>query len=78
MHEKVAKKSKDHIIGPKNVELLWYTFLNFSGIKDLGKVPFIEDPEHQDVKAVVFLYSMESFLFMRLNELSRKKEISAI
>ena len=30
------------------------------------------------MKAIVFLYSMESFLFVRINQLSRKKEMSAI
>ena len=30
------------------------------------------------MKAIVFLYSMESFLFVRINKLSREKELSAI
>jgi hypothetical protein len=58
--------------------LIWHTFLKVSGIEDLSKVPVISDPDHPHVKAIVFVYSMESFLFVRLNQISRQKDPSAI
>jgi hypothetical protein len=45
-----------------------------SGIEDLSLVPNTSDPEHPHVKAILFIYSMESFLFKRLNEASRSKD----
>jgi hypothetical protein len=55
----------------KYVKLIWMNFFEISGIQDLTRVPQIDDPEHSDVKAIVFVYSMESFLFIRLNQISR-------
>ena len=34
--------------------------------------------EHKDVKAILLIYSLESFLFKRLNESSREQDTSAI
>lgn len=48
-----------------------------SGI-ELDKVPVTSDPDHCDVKASLFMYSMESFLFRRINQISRDKDTSAI
>ena len=48
------------------------------GIKDLKKVPVTDKAEHKDVKAVLFLYSLESFLYPRLNKISREKDKSSI
>jgi hypothetical protein len=60
------------------VELIWHTFLKVSGIENLSQVPNTSDPEHPHVKAILFIYSMESFLFKRLNEVSRKKDGASI
>jgi hypothetical protein len=60
------------------VRLIWSTFLFVQGIKDLKKVPTIDKPEHEDVKAVLFLYSLESFLYPRLNRISIEKDKSSI
>ena len=48
------------------------------GIKDLKKVPVTDKPEHEDVKAALFLYSLQSFLYPRLNKISREKDKSSI
>lgn len=37
-----------------------------------------DDPEHEDVKAIMFMYSLDCFLFGRLNKISRDKDSSAI
>ena len=37
-----------------------------------------DDPEHSDVKAIMFMYSLDCFLFGRLNKISRDKDSSAI
>lgn len=36
------------------------------------------DPKHKDVKAILFLYSLESFLYVRLNQISREFNESAV
>ena len=38
----------------------------------------MDDPEHAHVKAVLILYSLESFLFKRLNECSREQDSSVL
>ena len=48
------------------------------GIRDLTRVPNTSDPDHKDVKAILFLYSLDSFLYQRLNQISRNKDASAI
>ena len=60
------------------MEVIWYTFLEVSQIQDLKKVPVTDHPEHQDVKAIMFMYSLDCFLFGRLNKISRDKDSSAI
>jgi hypothetical protein len=52
--------------------------LKVSGIEDLSLVPNISNPEHTHVKAILLIYSMESFLFKRLNEVSRNKDAASI
>jgi hypothetical protein len=44
----------------------------------LSIVPNTSDPEHPHVKAILFIYSLESFLFKRLNEAYREKDASSI
>ena len=49
-----------------------------SGINNLNKVPVTDDPESVDVKAILFMYSLDCFLFGRMNKISRDKDSSAI
>lgn len=41
-------------------------------------MPITGDPNSNDVKAALFMYSMESFLYRRLNEISRDKDTNSI
>ena len=52
--------------------------MKLAGITDLDKIPKLTDPEHNDVKIILMLYSLESFLFKRLNQSSRDKDIDSI
>ena len=51
----------------QHIRVLWFTFLEVAGIKDLDKVPNITDPDGPDIKAAMYMYSMESFLYKRIN-----------
>jgi hypothetical protein len=62
----------------RHIRLLWYTFLDVVGIKDLDSVPDIRDPEGQDTKAAMYMYSMESFLYKRINKVLREKDNQSI
>jgi hypothetical protein len=66
------------VIDKNHIKLLWNTFLKVAGINDLNRVPEVSHPEHSDVKAVMFMYSMESFLYKRINKIQRDKDSSAI
>ena len=57
----------------RHVRLLWYTFIEVIGIKNLDSIPDIKDPEGPDTKAAIYMYSMESFLYKRLNIVVRNK-----
>ena len=52
--------------------------LKLAGITNLKIVPRLTDPEHRDVKLILTMYSLESFLFRRLNESSREQDTLAI
>ena len=52
--------------------------LKLAGITNLKIVPILTDPEHRDVKLILTMYSLESFLFRRLNESSREQDTLAI
>lgn len=41
-------------------------------------MPIYDDPEHPHVKAILFVYSLESFLFNEINKSSREKDTSVI
>lgn len=41
--------------------------LETAGIVNLDQVPKLTDPNHKDVKIILIIYSVESFLFRRLN-----------
>ena len=60
------------------VETLWHTFLRIAGVKNLDEVPKLSDPEHPHVKTVLFMYSLECFLFNRLNKSCRDQDKTAI
>lgn len=44
----------------------------------MNQVPQLHDPDHAHVKAIMYLYSMETFLYKRINEISRNKDSSVI
>ena len=44
----------------------------------MDKVPRLSNPRHKDVKAILFIYSMETFLYSRLNQIQRTKDTSSI
>lgn len=54
------------------------TFLKVLNITDLSLVPNTSDPDHKDVKAILFLYSLDSFLYVKLNQISREFNDSAV
>lgn len=54
-------------IDPEHVHLIWNMIPKLAGVSDKNKVPQLDDPESQDVKIILLLYSLESFLFKRLN-----------
>ena len=54
------------------------TILKLAGINNLRQIPCLTDPDHRDVKLILIMYSLESFLFFRLNESSRLQDTSAI
>ena len=58
--------------------MIWYTILELSGIKNLDTIPKLTDPESIDVKVVLNFYSLESFLFKKLNRSSREKDTAVI
>lgn len=58
--------------------MIWHTFLQVANIDDLSEVPVVSDPDHAHVKAILFMYSMESFLYKRINKISRDKDTSSI
>ena len=55
------------MVDSENINLIWFTFLKAAGIHDFSEIPITSDPEHNHVKAVLFMYSLDSFLFDRLN-----------
>lgn len=38
----------------------------------------LSDPDHQFVKTLIYIYSMESFVFHEMNKASRKKDVSKL
>ena len=57
----------------KFVHIIWNMITKFGGIVDVDKQPNLTDPESEDVKLILTLYSLESFLFRKLNESSREQ-----
>jgi hypothetical protein len=52
--------------------------LKVAGIEDLSVIPNTCLPEHADVKSILMIYSLECFLFKRMNQASRDKDSSAV
>jgi len=48
------------------------------GIKDFDESLETTDPEHPHVKTALFIYSLNSFLFDRINKGSREKNLSIV
>jgi hypothetical protein len=72
------KTESDDKFNDDHVELIWHSFLKVAGIKNLKSMPNTSDPEHTDVKTILFMYSLECFLFKRMNKASREKDSSSI
>jgi hypothetical protein len=77
-HMRSLVRDSNKEMNKDQISLLWLTFLNTAGISDLKKVPNTSDPNHQDVKTIMFIYSMETFLYTRLNKIQRDKDTSSI
>ena len=58
--------------------MIWFTILKLSGIENFDSVPKLTKPESIDVKVILILYSLESFLYKKLNLSSREKDTTAI
>ena len=72
------ERGGDDEIDAKYITLIWQMVLETAGIEDLNKVPSLTDPDHKDVKIILVIYSLESFLFKRLNQSCRDQDTSAI
>ena len=65
-------------IDAKYVHIIWDMIIKFGGIVNLDSVPTLTDPDHRDVKLILTMYSLESFLFKRLNESCRLQHTHVI
>ena len=63
---------------PEQVNLIWFTYIKTVGIDDLSEVPNTSDPNHPHVKAILYMYSLDSFLFDRLNQSQRDQDSSVV
>jgi len=61
---------------------MWKTIFSLSEqVKDFSKPltpKILSDPEHSFVKILLYIYSMESFIFREMNRASRMKDTSKI
>lgn len=69
---------QDILVLQENLRVIWFTFLKISGVKNFDRIPNTKDPESTDVKTALFMYSMQSFLYTRLNQISRSNDSEAI
>ena len=74
----IKKEGKKSELDASFVNIIWDLILKFGGVIDLDKVPELTDPNHRDVKLILTIYSLESFLFKRVNECCRLQETSVI
>ena len=80
-HKRFIRSNRSyHRMNDHNINLLWVTFFKVAGIQDsdLKKVPVCDEPEHPHVKTIIFVYSLESFLFSEINRSSREKDVGAV
>ena len=63
----LKEKGEETKIDAEYVALIWHTIANLAGITNLDRVPQLTDPEHIDVKLILTMYSLDTFLFSRLN-----------
>jgi hypothetical protein len=61
-----------------HIKIIWLTLLKVAKIDDLSKSPQTVDPDHKDVKTILFIYSIESFLYDKINKISRDNDVSSI
>ena len=47
--------------------------MDIAGIKNLDSIPNTRDFDSADVKAAMYMYSMESFLYKRMNKVAIDK-----
>lgn len=77
-HIKSVESQSDKEIEAHHIEILWHSFIQVAGVENLKSVPNTTDPEHFHVKTILFIYSLECFLFKKLNKASRDKDQSVI
>lgn len=68
----------DYNVDPKMIKLLWKTFLEIADVNDLNRIPNTNDFEGPDVKAAMYMYSMESFLYKRINRVAIDKNYQSV
>ena len=72
-HKKlISAEGLNSTIELKYVSLIWFTITKLAGIDNLDRMPKLTDPESIDVKVILIFYSLESFLFKKLNSSSRE------
>jgi hypothetical protein len=52
--------------------------LKVAKIDDFNQVLNVDDPNHKDVKTILFIYTLECFLYKRINKASRDMDASSI
>ena len=77
-HLQYIKEKGDSELDAEYVHIIWDMFLKFGGVLDDNRVPVTNDPEHNDVMLLLNLYSLDSFIFSRLNEGIREKKVECI
>ena len=65
----------------EEVEKIWMKLFPFGKLTDMKKpltIKILSDPSHDFVKLLLYIYSMESFVFKEMNIASRDKDQSKI
>ena len=70
----IKSQDKNSDIDAKFVHIIWNMIIRFGGIVNINKKPELEDPESADVKLVLTMYSLDSFLYKSLNEGTRLRQ----
>ena len=65
-------------IDAKFVVIIWNMIIKFGGVDNLTQVPSLNDPDHRDVKLILTMYTLDSFLFKRLNLSCRQQDIQFV